>query len=152
MATLGFVAHGLCEQNITNQNLKNRPTQGISQESGRQLLTWWRHQMETFPALLALCAGNSPVADESPSQSPVTRSFDIFFGLRLNGCANNRYAGDFSHNRAHYDVTVMSILHLMIMQYIPRNFHPVRAPMCLVVVRYSLILPLSTGTTSLALW
>ena len=22
---------------------------------------WWRHQMETFSALLALCAGNSPV-------------------------------------------------------------------------------------------
>ena len=24
------------------------------------LRTWWRHQMETFSALLALCAGNSP--------------------------------------------------------------------------------------------
>ena len=24
-------------------------------------LTWWRHQMETFSALLAFCAGNSPV-------------------------------------------------------------------------------------------
>ena len=24
-------------------------------------LSWWRHQMETFSALLALCAGNSPV-------------------------------------------------------------------------------------------
>ena len=23
--------------------------------------TWWRHQMETFSALLAICAGNSPV-------------------------------------------------------------------------------------------
>ena len=23
--------------------------------------SWWRHQMETFPTLLALCAGNSPV-------------------------------------------------------------------------------------------
>ena len=22
---------------------------------------WWRHQMETFSALLALCVGNSPV-------------------------------------------------------------------------------------------
>ena len=30
-------------------------------------LTWWRHQMETFSALLALCAG----------------SFDVFFDLRL---------------------------------------------------------------------
>ena len=25
------------------------------------LITWWRHQMETFSALLAICAGNSPV-------------------------------------------------------------------------------------------
>ena len=27
---------------------------------------WWRHQMETFSALLALCAGNSPVPVNSP--------------------------------------------------------------------------------------
>ena len=27
---------------------------------------WWRHQMETFSALLAICAGNSPVAEEFP--------------------------------------------------------------------------------------
>ena len=47
-------------------------------------LPWWRHQMETFSALLALCAGNSPVPGEFPSQRPVTRSFDVFFDLRLN--------------------------------------------------------------------
>ena len=46
--------------------------------------SWWRHQMETFSALLALCAGNSPVTGEFPSQRPVTRSFDVFFDLRLN--------------------------------------------------------------------
>ena len=46
--------------------------------------TWWRHQMETFSALLAICAGNSPVAGEFPAQRPVTRSFDVFFDLRLN--------------------------------------------------------------------
>ena len=44
----------------------------------------WRHQMETFSALLAICADNSPVTDEFPAQRPVTRSFDIFFDLRLN--------------------------------------------------------------------
>ena len=27
---------------------------------------WWRHQMETFSALLAICAGNSPVPGEFP--------------------------------------------------------------------------------------
>ena len=39
-------------------------------------------KMETFPALPTLCEGNPPVTDEFPSQRPVTRSFDIFFGLR----------------------------------------------------------------------
>ena len=46
-------------------------------------ISWWRHQMETFCPLLALCAGNSPVNGEFPSQRPGTRSFDIFFDLRL---------------------------------------------------------------------
>ena len=46
--------------------------------------TWWRHQMETFSALLALCVGNSPVTGEFLSQRPVTRSCDVFFDLRLN--------------------------------------------------------------------
>ena len=40
--------------------------------------------MEAFSASLALCAGNSPVTGESPTQRPVTRSFDVFFDLRLN--------------------------------------------------------------------
>ena len=47
-------------------------------------LPWWRHQMKPFSALLALCAGNSPVTGEFPSRRPVTRSFDVFFDLRLN--------------------------------------------------------------------
>ena len=46
--------------------------------------TWWRHQMEIFSASLVLCAGNSPVTGEFPLQRPVTRSFDVFFDLRLN--------------------------------------------------------------------
>ena len=46
--------------------------------------TWWRHQMQTFSALLAICAGNSPVTGEFPAQRPVTLSFDVFFDLRLN--------------------------------------------------------------------
>ena len=40
--------------------------------------------MEIFSALLAICAGNSPVTGEPPSQSPVTRNIDVFFILRLN--------------------------------------------------------------------
>ena len=43
-----------------------------------QVHTWWRHQMETFSALQAIRAGYSPVTGESPSQRPVTQSFDVF--------------------------------------------------------------------------
>ena len=40
--------------------------------------------MEAFSALLAICAGNSPVSGEFPAQKPVTRAFDVSFDLRLN--------------------------------------------------------------------
>ena len=40
--------------------------------------------METFSALLAFCVENSLVTGEFPAQRPVTRSFDVFFDLRLN--------------------------------------------------------------------
>ena len=46
--------------------------------------TWWRRQMQIFSASLAFCAGNSPVVGEFPARRPVTRSFDVFFDLRLN--------------------------------------------------------------------
>ena len=41
-------------------------------------------EMETSSALLAFCAGNSPVTGEFHAQRPVTRSFDDFVDLRLN--------------------------------------------------------------------
>ena len=47
-------------------------------------VAWWRHQIETFSALLVICAGNSPVPVEIPTQRPVTRSFDVYFDLRPN--------------------------------------------------------------------
>ena len=49
----------------------------------KQSFTRWRYQMETFFALLALCAGNSPATGEFPSQRPEMRCFDVFFYLRL---------------------------------------------------------------------
>ena len=39
---------------------------------------------KTFYALLAICAGNSPVIGEFPSQRAVTRNFDLFFDLSIN--------------------------------------------------------------------
>ena len=66
--------------------------------------------METFSALLAFCAGNSPVSGEFPSQRPVTRSFDVFFVLYLDKWqSKKRDAGDLRRHRAHYDVTVMEV-------------------------------------------
>ena len=40
----------------------------------------WKHFSRCWP----FCAGNSPVPGEFPAQRPVTRSFDVFFDLRLN--------------------------------------------------------------------
>ena len=48
-------------------------------------LPWWRHQMEIFSSLLALCVGNLPVTGEFPSQRPLTRS--LMFSLI---CALNK--------------------------------------------------------------
>ena len=78
---------------------------------------WWRHQLETFSALLAICAGNSPITGESHAQRPVTRSFDVFSLIRvwINGLLNNREAGDLRRYGSHYDNTVMqceSTLHV----------------------------------------
>ena len=67
--------------------------------------------METFSALLALCARNSLVTGEFPSQRPVVRSFDAFFDLRLNKRlseqSNRRWFGT---QCAHDDVTVMDLV------------------------------------------
>ena len=70
--------------------------------------SWWRHHMETFSALLAMCAGKSPVPGEFLIHRPVTQSFDAFFDLRrINGWVNDREADDLRRHRTHYDVIVM---------------------------------------------
>ena len=74
-----------------------------------QILSWWRHQMETFSTLVAIYVGKSSVIDEFPVQRPVTRSFNVFslICVWINDWVNNREAGDLIRYRAHYDVTVM---------------------------------------------
>ena len=54
---------------------------------------WWRHQMDIFSALLAVCTGNSPVTGEFPAKRPVTRSFDISFYLHLNKRLSKQWWG-----------------------------------------------------------
>ena len=39
---------------------------------------------ENIPALMVICAGNSPVPGKFPAQRPVTRSIDDFFDLGPN--------------------------------------------------------------------
>ena len=56
--------------------------------------------METLSALLAICAGNSPVNGEW------SMVFSLIWAW-INGWVNNREAGDLRRYRAHYDVTVM---------------------------------------------
>ena len=71
-------------------------------------LSWWRHQMETFSALLALCAGNSPVPVNSPHKGQWRGA--LMFSLicaRINDWVNNRDAGDLRRHRGHNDVIVM---------------------------------------------
>ena len=64
--------------------------------------------METFSALLAICAENSSIPGEFPAQRPVTRSFGVFFDLCLNKrLINNREVGDLRRHHPHYDVIVM---------------------------------------------
>ena len=66
------------------------------------MMTLWNGNIFRFTG--PLCAGNSPVPGEFPSQRPVTRSFDIFFDERP---SKQSWAGDLRRHRAHYDVTVM---------------------------------------------
>ena len=71
----------------------------------KALGSWWRHQMETFSALLALCAGNSPVPVNSPHKGQWRGA--LMFSLICAWIVNHRKAGDLRRHRAHYDVTVM---------------------------------------------
>ena len=81
---VGFVfASGILAGTVFNDSLWCRQWRQGWHHGDSGTPTWWRHQIETFSALLALCVGNSPVTGEFPSQRPVTQSFDVFFDLRL---------------------------------------------------------------------
>ena len=70
--------------------------------------SWWCHQMETFSALLAVCAGNSPVASDFPHKGQWC--WALMFSLIcvwINGWVNNCETGDLRRYHAHYDVIAM---------------------------------------------
>ena len=62
----------------------------------------WRHQMETFSALLAICAGNSPHKGQWRGALMYSLIRAQIYGWAING-----EAGDLRRHRAHYDVIVM---------------------------------------------
>ena len=64
--------------------------------------------METFSALLAICAGNSTVTGEFPAQGQWRGAmmFSLICAL-TNGSVNNHEANELRRHRAHYDVIVM---------------------------------------------
>ena len=64
--------------------------------------TWWHHQMETFSALLATCAGN--FLHKGQWREALVFSLICTW---INGWVNNGEAGDLRHHGTHYDVTVM---------------------------------------------
>ena len=70
--------------------------------------TWRRHQMETFSALLAICAGNSPVPVNSPHKGQWRGAlmFSLIYA-RINGWVITGEAGDLRRHHAHYNVIVM---------------------------------------------
>ena len=74
----------------------------------RRQATWWRHQMETFSALLAICAGNSPVKSPHKGQWRGALKFSLIC-VGINGWVNNREAGDLRRDRAYYNAIVMNI-------------------------------------------
>ena len=85
----------------------------ISPDRSRFITTWWRHQIETFSALLAVCAGNSPI-HRSPVNSPHKGQWRgalmfSFICVWINRWVNNREAGDLRRYRAYYDVIVIII-------------------------------------------
>ena len=70
--------------------------------------TWWRHQMETFSALLAFVRGlhRSPANSLHKGQWRGALMFYLICAW-INDWVNNRAAGDLRRHRAHHDVIVM---------------------------------------------
>ena len=64
----------------------------------------WRHQMETFSVLLALCAGNSSVTGKFQRREALMFSLICIW---IKGWVTDSKAGELRLHRAHYDVTIM---------------------------------------------
>ena len=105
-----YISHLFTFREYFTNHFHDNSNAGVIYQNGRQDLAiyggistaWWRHQMETFSALLAFCAGNSP----HKGQWPGALAFSLVY-VWINGWVNNRVGGDLRSHGAHYDVTVM---------------------------------------------
>ena len=77
-------------------------------DQNAHIYTWWRHQMEQFSALLALCLGNSP--GNSPHKVQWRGALMLsLIRAWTNGWVNNLEIGDLRRHCAHYDVIVLRV-------------------------------------------
>ena len=85
---------------ITNYKIYAKPL---------RFYAWWRHQMETFSALVALCAGKSSVTGEFPTHKGQWRRAFVFSLICawINDWVNNHEAGDLRRYRAQSDIIVV---------------------------------------------
>ena len=77
--------------------------------TGPMMLSWWRHQMKIFSALLPLCEGNPPAPVDSPHKGQWRTALFSLICTWTNDWANNRDADYLRHHHVHYDVTVMLV-------------------------------------------
>ena len=107
-----------------------------------QILTWWRHKIETFSRYWPFVWGihQSPVNFPHKGQWRRALVFSLFC-VWINGWVNNREASYLRRYRAHYDVTSENISCVIISAWhIPplQNFRRVNActTFCLVIRHY----------------
>ena len=96
---------------------------------------WWRHEMEKKSVLLAICAGNSPLTGEFPTQRPVTWGLDVFFDLRQNKRLSKKWWGWWFETPSrplwrHCNDTVLTRL---VMQWILSRELPTTGNLCIPV-------------------
>ena len=102
------------------------------------LMTWWRHQMETFSRYWPFVRGihRSPLNSPHKGQWRGALIVSLIYAW-INGWINNHEAGDLRRRRAHHDVTVMGCtvyVHRILGCIVPSNLkyksHQAPKPKC----------------------
>ena len=90
----------------------------VKETAGHIHKSWWRHQMETFSALLAICGGNLLLTGEfHKGQWRGALMFSFIYAWII-GWVNNGEAADLRCYTAHYDVIVMCTESLNSFEYL----------------------------------